>query len=142
MSTVQSEVSAAANAAQLAAAQEAAAPVISLRPYQVEAVQAAEGAWQSGLSRLLMVLATGLGKTICFASLLQREEGRTLVVAHRDELLEQAREKILLVHPTAEIGMVRRKENEVDARIVLASVQSVARENRLQTLGKDFGLVI
>lgn len=115
---------------------------ISLRPYQNEAVQATEEGWQSGSSRLLCVLATGLGKTILFADLLRKEKGRSLVIAHRDELLEQAREKILLVHPEAEIGMVRRKENDVDARIVLASVQSVARDNRLQTLGKDFGLVV
>ncbi|HEY0173724.1 MAG TPA: DEAD/DEAH box helicase [Pyrinomonadaceae bacterium] len=115
--------------------------LVSLRPYQNDAVGACEAAWESGLARLLIVLATGLGKTIVFSDVLRRETRRALVIAHRDELLEQAREKILMVYPQAEIGMVRRKENDVDAQIVLASVQSVARENRLQTLGKDFGLV-
>jgi superfamily II DNA or RNA helicase len=115
---------------------------ISLRPYQLEAVAAVESAWQSGLSRLLIVLATGMGKTVIFSRHLQLEKGRSLVIAHRDELLEQAREKILMVHPKADIGMVRRKENNVDAQIVLASVQSIARDNRLQTLGKDFSLVV
>lgn len=142
MATSEAEVNAASSAPPLTAAAGGALPSISLRPYQVEAVSACEDGWRSGLSRLLIVLATGLGKTIVFSDLLRKEGGRALVIAHRDELLEQAREKILFVHPDAEIGMVRRKENDVDARIVLASVQSVARENRIQTLGKDFSLVV
>ncbi len=115
---------------------------LALREYQHEAVAAVEKAWSEGITRPLLAIATGLGKTIIFAELIRRTGGRALVLAHRDELLEQAREKILFVHPEADIGMVRREEQQIDAQIILASVQTVARERRLQSLPRDFKLVV
>ena len=64
---------------------------VTLRPYQIDAIRRVEEAWQAHRS-VLLVMATGTGKTVVFCELARRrrEAGRTLVVAHRNELLEQA----------------------------------------------------
>lgn len=70
--------------------------MITLRPYQLEAVAAAEACEENPL----LVLATGLGKTTIFCELIRRHLQRAgglsqaLVIAHRKELLDQARERV------------------------------------------------
>jgi superfamily II DNA or RNA helicase len=115
-----------------------------LRPYQQEACAAVIAAYKSGLRRVLVQLATGLGKTILFAHLaraLVERGGRVLVIAHRDELLEQARAKLLAVDPGASVGIVKAGQDEHDRAIVLASIQTIARMPRLKRLG-HFDLIV
>ena len=71
------------------------------RPYQYEAVAALLAATARGVQRPLLVLPTGTGKTIVFALLVQRRGGRSLILAHRDELIQQAVDKLRLVDPLA-----------------------------------------
>src|SRR2546428_10423484 len=80
----------------------AAPPMLRLtpRPYQHEAVAALLAAAARGVQRPLLVLPTGTGKTIIFALLVQRRGGRSLDLAHRDELIQQALDKLQLVQPT------------------------------------------
>ena len=68
---------------------------MELRPYQVKAIEAIRAAWQEHL-RTLLVLPTGCGKTIVFANVAkeQTKEGRVLILAHRDELIRQAADKL------------------------------------------------
>ena len=69
---------------------------MELRPYQQQAIDAIEKGWDE-FQRQLLVLPTGTGKTIVFSHLAAREAhaGRhTLILAHRDELLQQARDKL------------------------------------------------
>lgn len=75
---------------------------ITLHPYQRKAVAAVMEAWQENRSALV-VMATGLGKTIVFSSILQRRmtEGRSMVLAHREELIHQACQKIQWVTSVA-----------------------------------------
>ena len=81
---------------------------ISLRPYQQEALLALDKSHKEGKSRLLISLPTGAGKTIIFANLIANRSlnnnSRSLVIAHRDELIEQAVDKIQLVIDGADIG--------------------------------------
>lgn len=68
---------------------------------------------------------------------------RALILAHRDELIEQARDKVRLVlGDDAEIGIIKAERNEVNAEIVIASVQTLSRQKRLEQLRTDFGVVI
>src|SRR5256885_5397499 len=76
------------------------------RPYQYEAVAALLGATARGVHRPLLVLPTGTGKTIVFALLVQRRRGRALILAHRDELIQQAVEKPRLGDPTLALRRV------------------------------------
>ena len=82
------------------------------------------------------------GKTICFASLAQQRDCRTLILAHRDELINQAEEKVSLVWPDADIGIVKAEANDAEKQVVVASVQTVSRANRLKEFPTDFELCI
>lgn len=118
---------------------------VPLRPYQQEALAAIAAAEERGIRRQLLVLPTGAGKTIVFASFLAQRPGRALVLAHRDELIEQAVDKIGMVWPGLEAGVVKAERNEVSAPVVVASVQTLARERRLQALvdgGGPFATVV
>lgn len=71
---------------------------LSLRPYQHDAVQSAFDALRDKRSALV-VMATGLGKTVVFAEIIRRAQAsgrtwRTLVLAHREELIHQAAKTI------------------------------------------------
>jgi ATP-dependent helicase IRC3 len=116
-------------------------PTLALRPYQEESLQAITDAAQEGVQRPLVALPTGCGKTIIFSHLIDQRPGRSLVLAHRDELLRQCQDKLLLVNPAFDIGIVKAGENETDAPVVVASVQTLSRERRLAQLLCDFNTV-
>lgn len=67
---------------------------MNLRPYQLELCKSVEDNWRESQS-VLATMFTGLGKTICFAEMVKRAHPRrSMVVAHREELIFQARDKI------------------------------------------------
>jgi len=71
---------------------------LPLRKYQVETLGAIVNAYDAGVRRQLLAMATGTGKTVIFANLLQamnhRIPGQMWVIAHREELIDQAVTKI------------------------------------------------
>jgi superfamily II DNA or RNA helicase len=112
---------------------------MELRAYQQDAVDGVFKSWQ-GFDRVLGVAPTGSGKTIIFADGAARglaaDGGRTLILAHRDELVNQAINKIEQC-----TGIVASKEKAElfasrEAPIVVASVQSL-RPDRLHTWPRD-----
>jgi len=117
------------------------------RPYQLEAIEAVEYAWQRDHQRPAVVLPTGAGKTVTFAHLVSRYvkgesgSGRVVVLVHRDELAKQAREKLVSVIPDLEVGIVKAEQNDTDAPVVVASVQTLFNASRRQQL-RDVGLVV
>src|SRR6266851_5107465 len=112
------------------------------RPYQYEAVAALLAATARGVQRPLLVLPTGTGKTIVFALLVQRRGGRSLILAHRDELIQQAVDKLHLVDPTLALGVVHATHDEHTAPTVVASVQTLSRRPRLTRLVPDFATIV
>lgn len=117
-------------------------PGLVLRPYQEEALAAIEAAAARGVRRALVALPTGTGKTVIFAEQVHRRPGRALLLVHRDELLEQAVEKVHAVAPSLRVGRVKAERDEVDAPVVVASVQTLARPARLARLTPDFATVV
>lgn len=115
---------------------------LSLRPYQSEAISAVLLAHVRGVQRPLIALPTGSGKTVVFAHLASMRGGRTLILAHRDELIQQAAEKLMLVDPRLEIGIVKASQDEHDCPVVVASVQTLSRPKRLDRLIPDFDTII
>ncbi len=114
-----------------------------MRPYQADALAAVEQAEARGIQRPLIALPAGTGKTVIFSHLIQQRNGRALVLAHRDELIEQAVEKIRRVKPKARLGIVKAERDEGRAPIVVASVQTLSRPSRLMRIGpEDFATVI
>src|SRR5207237_6029196 len=112
------------------------------RPYQHEAVAALLAAAARGVQRPLLVLPTGTGKTIIFALLVQRRGGRALILAHRDELIQQAVDKLHLVNPSMSLGVVQAERDELTAPTVVASVQTLSRRSRLTRLVPDFHTIV
>lgn len=114
------------------------------RGYQTEAIEAIlHGYNEDDKRRLLLVLATGLGKTVVFSNLAAQMQTDTLIVAHRDELLDQAADKLLTVWPDAEVGKVKGKTDDRHAQVVVGSVQTLARQNRLDRIEPQrFGLCV
>jgi len=108
--------------------------MLHLREYQAEALQAILAAKNKGITRQLVALPTGTGKTILFGALAKELNTRTIVVAHREELLAQAKDKIQLIYPGADIGIVKAERNELNHQIVVASIQTISRPNRLEQL--------
>jgi len=108
--------------------------VLTLREYQEEAIKAIIEAWGRGITRQLVCLPTGAGKTVLFAALARKLNHRTLVIAHREELITQAGDKFRLVWPGVDIGVCMAERNEVDRQVVVASVQTAYRERRLAQL--------
>jgi len=110
------------------------ADTLNLRDYQREAVGAVRQAWAEGVRRPAIVLPTGAGKTVVFAHIgaIMYERGvRSLILAHRDELIEQAAAKVRAVAPGLRVGIVKAERREIRGRdIVVASVQSLARQAR------------
>lgn len=115
---------------------------MELRPYQQAALQAIADAEARGVRCQALVLATGLGKTVIFSHLLAQRGGRALVLAHRDELLQQAAQKIAAIYPGCHVGIVRGDLDQREAQIVVASVQTLARARRLARIRPDFKTVI
>ena len=97
-----------------------------LRPYQREAVDAIVDHWNEW-KRELLVLPTGCGKTVVFNTVANGRPGRTLILAHRDELIEQARDKFNAMF--GEIpGKIKAQENEI-RRVTVGSVQTMCRRD-------------
>ena len=119
-----------------------AAPALPLRPYQEEALTAIDKAELRGISRPLVALPTGTGKTILFGHLLNGREGRGLVLAHRDELIGQAVGKLRQIAPGLEVGIVKAERDETGADVVVASIQTLARPSRLARLEADFRTIV
>src|SRR3954464_15599639 len=65
-----------------------------LRAYQREAIDAVIAARRSGVRRMVVCLPTGAGKTVIFSQLARLARKTVLVLAHREELRPQGREKI------------------------------------------------
>lgn len=113
---------------------------MELRDYQVEAVAAAMRDLGE-LGRSLLVLPTGAGKTVTFCHVARERGGRTLVLAHRDDLLRQASAHLAEV-VGCEVGFYSGQEKGgLDAPVVLGSVAALCRRRDLGPLG-EFGTVI
>lgn len=116
-----------------------------LRDYQKKAISCAMQARKQGLKRLLICLPTGAGKTVIFSELCRIAKRNVLVLAHREELLFQARGKIAqMSDDTIKVGIEQGSNScEPDCKVVVASIRSL-RLDRLEQLKAqfDFGLVI
>lgn len=99
---------------------------LELRPYQTEAINAIRNHWEEW-QRELLVLPTGCGKTIVFNSIANEQPGQTLILAHRDELIEQARDKFASVFGWTP-GKIKANENEI-RRVTVGSVQTMCRRS-------------
>ena len=100
---------------------------MELRPYQKECIDIIDNLDEG---RYLVVLATGLGKTVVFANI--KRKGRTLILSHRDELVRQP-EKYF----DCSFGVEKAEEHSNGEEVVSASVQTLSRDGRLEGFSPD-----
>jgi superfamily II DNA or RNA helicase len=107
--------------------------IVKLRDYQLEAVDAVHDAWGRGSKAPLLLMGCGGGKTICAAEIMARvyqgSGGKSLFLAHREELLTQTMDKVRLVSPNTRVGLVQQKINELGRQITVASIQTVGHKS-------------
>jgi superfamily II DNA or RNA helicase len=101
-----------------------------LRPYQTDLLDRIDKAWFSGKRSILCQLPTGGGKTIVFATVVHlaiKLGLKCLVLAHREELIKQAADKIEII-TNDPVGIIKAGyPANYDADIQVASVQSLTR---------------
>lgn len=115
------------------------------RYYQLDCLDAIRAAFAGTDERdpvrsVLVVLPTGMGKTFVFSDLARTWPGTVLVMAHRDELILQARDE--LERATGErVGIEKAESYAGNQRVVVTSVQTMSR--RYDAFATDrFTLVI
>jgi superfamily II DNA or RNA helicase len=108
-----------------------------LRQYQRDA---ANSAWKGfkEFRKQLAVLPTGAGKTVIFSRMAAHKDLQpALILAHRDELVEQARDKLI-----AGVGLIpsiekAERKGDLDSRVVVGSVQTLCNPDRLARWPSD-----
>src|SRR5260221_14476551 len=129
MQILPSDVSIATNASQA---------THELRDYQQAAVSSVRTKWKEA-DRLLGVAPTGSGKNHIAAGITKerRSAGPVLILAHREELLEQTRSTIALLSDL----IIEKEQAEnwsiLSADVVLGSVQTLSRSSRLEGFAQD-----
>lgn len=136
--------------------------MLHLRDYQEHAITAVFKAWTEGTQRPAVVLPTGAGKTVVFSHLAQQflqwrtyantgephGPARVVILVHRDELADQTLAKLAVIAPGLNTGKVKAADNDITADVMVCSVQTLARQSRIEQLldaqayAGDIGLVI
>jgi superfamily II DNA or RNA helicase len=119
--------------------------VTTLRPYQRDAIEAVISARKSGLRRMVVCLPTGAGKTVIFSHLAKMARRQVLILAHREELVAQAREKVERAFEGEAVVAVEQGARQApsEAKVMVCSIRSLHEERLARLLrGRDIGLVI
>ncbi|RLS52898.1 MAG: DNA helicase [Planctomycetota bacterium] len=105
--------------------------VLTLRPYQQQAVDAVYQHLRVRDDNPVVVIPTGGGKTPVMATIcrdsVQTWNGRVLILAHVKELLEQSVDKLKQVCPGLPVGVYSAglKRRDTEHAVIVAGIQSV-----------------
>ena len=99
---------------------------LELRKHQIEALQSLRAMRDNNETIALLYHATGTGKTVTAVMDAKSCGGRTLFLAHTQELVNQAAETFRKVWPSATVGRYMESIKQPNAHVVCGSVQSVA----------------
>jgi superfamily II DNA or RNA helicase len=118
---------------------------MELRGYQNAARLAVAREWER-VQRTLLVLPTGTGKTIVFSALacdVVARGGRVLILAHREELIRQAADKL---RRATGLACAIEKANEYAEgcleRVVIGSVQTLLSPERRRALDPPTHIIV
>lgn len=103
---------------------------MKLRKYQEDAIQSVRDKMSSGHRRVLLVIATGGGKTVTSSSIIKSAVSkgkRSIFLAHRKELIEQCSKTLSFLG--VDHGVVKRghEKMDLDKPVQVASIQTLIR---------------
>lgn len=127
---------------------------MQLRWYQEKSIERTQEEWEAGNNRVVVVLPTGMGKTFIFAFMavkMAREGKRVVILVNRDVLVQQTVGEVRTLNSIlakngmgfeGRIGIVRGSDNQVDARIIVASVQTIQRLKRAEQIRNVAAVIV
>ena len=99
---------------------------LELKKHQLEALRSLQEMRDNSETIALLYHATGTGKTVTAVSDAKRCGGRTLFLAHTQELVNQAAVTFGKLWPSVTVGRYMESVKQPDAHVVCGSIQSVA----------------
>ncbi len=92
----------------------------------------------------VLAASTAFGKTVVGAAMIAKRKVNTLVLVHRQQLMDQWKEKlsVFLDIPAKEIGLIGSGKNKVTGKIDIAMLQSLFRKGEVKDVVQDYGQVI
>lgn len=117
---------------------------VDMKPRQAQelALEALERTLEEEYDKAMVVMATGLGKTY-LAAFFARSYRRVLFVAHREEILKQARRSFRQILPHRTFGLYNGAEKEGDADCVFASIYTLGMKRHRESFAPDrFDLIV
>lgn len=108
--------------------------LIEPRGAQIEALYELKKTREEGFDKALVIASTGIGKTY-LAAFDSREYNRVLFVAHREEIIKQAKDSFNRVSPEKTTGLFYADQKEFEKDAVFAIVNTLGKE---EYLNKDY----
>lgn len=99
---------------------------LDLKKHQIEALKSLQAMRDNSETIALLYHATGTGKTVTAVMDAKNCGGRTLFLAHTQELVNQAAETFRKLWPSVTVGRYVESMKQPNAHVVCGSVQSVA----------------
>jgi len=92
----------------------------------------------------ILAATTGFGKTVVAAKMIATRNVNTLVLVHRQQLMDQWREKlsIFLEIPINEIGFIGGGKNKASNKIDIGMLQSLFRKGEVNNIVSNYGQII
>ena len=114
-----------------------------LRDYQREPINAYMTAANDPLKKGgILQLPPGWGKTVMALYILCKLKVKTLIIVHKEFLMNQWKDRIAEYISDASVGILKQKVAETNNDIVIASLQSLSMRKYEDNVLSDFGLVI
>lgn len=115
----------------------------TLRDYQVPIVETYLNHVKDGGGGGLLELYCGAGKTDTTVSMIGDINKKTIIIVHKEFLMNQWIERILKYYPTARIGKIQGQIIDIDDKdIVIAMLQSLSMKEYPSSLFDSFGFTI
>ena len=114
----------------------------SLRDYQQEVVQAYVNVSEK-CSGGLATLGCGMGKTVIGLNIVSVMKKKTLIIVHKEFLLNQWVERIQQYLPSARVGRIQGQVIDIENKdIVIGMLQSLSMKDYPDSLFSSFGLLL
>ena len=111
---------------------------------QKDALEILNSDRELGINKGLIVMATGLGKTILAAlDVASYKPNRLLFVAHREEILKQSLKSFRMFMPSKSYGMYQGNTKDTESDFIFASIQTLGKKSQLEKFDrKHFDYIV